>query len=294
MSKANLKFKECIWAILCISIILLNGCKLFELNQAKSDDTNIKEDKTKEIPPVEQGSGYLPEAPTTGLGIADEDEELEVLKKVEKLETGLEALRNEMSIQAKASTKKLSDMQVTKEGVERDFADTKKKLEEKNDDMSGKTNALVTKLSDTEAGVVATEQGSGYLSEGSSIGMGVIDGDDEVNVLEKIRRLEARLEAERNKVKTFKEKLSKLQTAKEGVEKDFADTKKRLEKENKDLSDKIKALESKLSDTEARVVAAEKALKPVKGELLKAQLSEIKAQQELYKLKIDNLKQEEE
>lgn len=294
MSKANLKFKECIWAILCISIILLNGCKLFELNQAKSDDTNIKEDKTKEIPPVEQGSGYLSEAPTTGLGIADEDEELEVLKKVEKLETGLEALRNEMSTQAKASNKKLSDMQVTKEGVERDFADTKKKLEEKNDDMSGKTNALVTKSSDTEAGVVATEQGSGYLSEGSSIGMGVIDGDDEVNVLEKIRRLEARLEAERNKMKTFKEKLSKLQTAKEGVEKDFADTKKRLEKENKDLSDKIKALESKLSDTEARVVAAEKALKPVKGELLKAQLSEIKAQQELYKLKIDNLKQEEE
>ncbi len=293
MSKANLKFKECIWAILCISIILLNGCKLFELNQAKSDDTNIKEDKTKEIPPVEQGSGYLSEAPTTGLGIADEDEELEVLKKVEKLETGLEALRNEMSIQAKASTKKLPDMQVTKEGVERDFADTKKKLEE-NDDMSGKTNALVTKLSDTEAGVVATEQGSGYLSEGSSIGMGVIDGDDEVNVLEKIRRLEARLEAERNKVKTFKEKLSKLQTAKEGVEKDFADTKKRLEKENKDLSDKIKALESKLSDTEARAVAAEKELNLVKEELLKVQLSEIKVQQELYKLKIDNLKQEEE
>lgn len=294
MSKANLKFKKCIWAILCIFIILLNGCKLLELNQAKSDDRNIKEDKTKEISPVEQGSGYLSEAPTTGLGIADEDEEPEVLEKVKRLETRLGALRNEMSIQAKASNKKLSDMQVTKEGLERGFADTKKKLEEKNDDMSDKTNALVTKLSDTEAEVVATDQGSGYLSEGSSIRMGVIDGDEEVNVLEKIRRLEARLEAERNKVKAFEEKLSKLQTAKEGVEKDFADTKKKLENENKDLSDKIKALESELSDTEARAVAAEKELTPVKKELLKAQLSEIKAQQKLYKLKIDNLKQEEE
>jgi chromosome segregation ATPase len=290
MPEANCKSGKYIWAILCISIILLNGCKLFELNQAKSDDTNIKEDKTKEIPPVEQGSGYLSEAPTTGLGIVDEDEELEVLKKVKKLETRLEAERNKV----KTFEEKLSKLQTAKEGVERDFADTKKKLEEKNDDMSGKTNALVTKLSDTEAGVVATEQGSGYLSEGSSIGMGVIDGDDEVNVLEKIRRLEARLEAERNKVKTFEEKLSKLQTAKEGVEKDFTDTKKRLENENKDLSDKIKALESELSDTEARAVAAEKELSPVKKELLKSQLSEIKAQQKLYKLKIDNLKQEEE
>ncbi len=294
MPEANCKSGKYIWAILCISIILLNGCKLLELNQAKSDDTNTKEDKTKEIPPVEQGSGYMSEAPTIGLGIADEDEELEVLKKVKKLETRLEALRNEMRIQAKASNEKLSDMQVTKEGVERDFADTKKKSEEKNDGMSGKTNALETKLSDTEAEVVATEQGSGYLSEGSSIRMGVIDGDEEVNVLEKIRRLEARLEAERNKVKASEEKLSKLQKAKEGVEKDFTDTKKRLESENKDLSDKIKALESELSDTEARTVAAEKELSSVKKELLKSQLSEIKAQQKLYKLKIDNLKQEEE
>ena len=189
MSKANYKIKEFIWTIFCISIILLNGCKLLELNQAKSDDTNIKEDKTKETPPAEQEPGYL--------------------------------------------------------------------------------------------------------SEGSSIRIGVIDGDEEVNALEKIRRLETRLEAERNKVKAFEEKLSKLQAAKEGVEKDFADTRKRREKENKDLSDKIKALESELSDTEARAVAAEKELDAVKGELLKAQLSEIKGQQEMYKLDIDNLKQEE-
>ena len=209
MSKANLKFKECIWAILCISIILLNGCKVFELNQPESDDTNIKVYKTKTDKPA-----------------ASKDKPL-------------------------IETSKAKD-------------------------------------------APPSEQGSGYLSEGSSIKMGVIDGDEEVNVLKKIRRLEARLEAERNKVKTFEEKLSKLLVAKKGVEKDFADTKKRLENESKDLSDMIKALGSKLSDTEARAVAAEKELNLVKGELLKVQLTEIKTQQELYKLRIDNLKQEEE
>ena len=202
MSKTSLKFKECIWAILCISIILLNGCKLFEPNQPKPDDTNIKEDKIKTDKPA-----------------------------------------------------------------------------------ASRDKPLIEKSKAKEA--PPSEQGSGYLSGGSSIIMGIIDGDEEVDVLEKIRRLEARLETERNKAKASEERLSKLQVAKKGVERDFADTKKRLENKNK-------ALESKLSDTEARTVAVEKELNLVKEELLKVQLTEIKTQQELYKLKIDNLKQEEE
>ncbi len=209
MPEANCKSGKYIWAILCISIILLNGCKFSELNQPKPDNTNINEDKAKTDKPA-----------------------------------------------------------------------------------TSRDKALIEKSKAKDA--PPSEKGSGYLSQGSSIKMGVIDGDEEVNVLEKIRRLETRLEAERNKVKAFEEKLSELQTAKKGVEKDFADTKKRMENENKDLSDRIKALESKLSDTESRTVAAEKELNLVKGELLKVQLSEIKMQQELYKLKIDNLKQEEE
>lgn len=213
MSKSNLKFKECIWAILCISIILLNGCKLLEQNHAKSDDTNIKEDKTKTDKP---------------------------------------AARN--------------DKPFIKESKAKD--------------------------------ALPSEQGTGYLSKGSMLGMGVEDEDGELKVLKKIKILEARLKASKNEMsiqaETSNKKLSDLQAAKEGVEKDFADTKKRLENENKDLSDRIKALESKLSDTETRAVAAEKELNLAKGELLKIQLSEIKTQQELYKLKIDNLKQEEE
>jgi len=228
MPKTNLIFKECFWAILCISIVLLNGCKLLELNQEK--------------PAARTGK------PLIKVITANEDSPV----KEDKIETG------------------------------------------KSDE--GSKNPLIKENNAKEAPLA--EHGSGYLSKGSALGLGIVDGDEEVKVLRKIKILKARLEALRNEMRiqteTSNKKLSDLQAAKEEVEKDFADTKEKLEKENKDLSDKIKALESRLSDTEARAVAAEEELNPVKEELLKTQLSEIKAQQELYKLKIDNLKQEEE
>jgi hypothetical protein len=179
MSKANLKFKEYIWAILCIciSIILLNGCELLEQNQAKPDDTNIKEDKTKtdksaasrdkplikeikaeEVPPAEQGSGYLSKGSPLGLGMVGGDEEVKVLKKIKILEARLKALRNKMRIQTKESNKKLSDLQAAKEVVEKDFADTKEKLEKENKDLSDKIKTLESKLSDTKARAVAAEK----------------------------------------------------------------------------------------------------------------------------------------
>ena len=259
MPKANLKFKEYTWAILCISIILLNGCKLLKPNLAKSDDANIKKDKAiasrdkpliekskaKETPPAEQGSGYLSKGSPLEREIADKDKEPEALKKNSQMEI---------------LNKKVSDIQASKV-------------------------------------VPPAEQGSGYLSKGSPLGLGIVDGDEELKVLKKITILEVRLkelrEDMRIQTETSNNKLSDLQTAKEGVEKNLAVTRERLEEKNRDLSDRIKALESKLRETEARAVAAEKVLEPVKEELLKVQFSEIKAQQELYKLKIDNLKQEE-
>ncbi len=138
------------------------------------------------------------------------------------------------------------------------------------------------------------EQGSGYLSNGSALSMGVMDGDEELKVLDKIKRLEARLEKERNSVAALNDELSKLQSAKEDIEKDFADTKKRLEEKNSELLDTIKSLELKLKESEARTTTAEQELATVKKELLKAQIVETKAQQELYKLKIDNLKEDKE
>ncbi len=138
------------------------------------------------------------------------------------------------------------------------------------------------------------EQGAGYLSNGSALSMGVMDGDEELKVLDKIKRLEARLEKERNSVTTLNDELSKLQTAKDDIEKDFADTKKRLEEKNTELLDIIKSLELKLKESETRTTTVEQELSTVKKELLKAQIVETKAKQELYKLKIDNLKEDKE
>ncbi len=140
----------------------------------------------------------------------------------------------------------------------------------------------------------STEQGSGYLSEGSALSMGVVDGDEEVDVLKKIKRLETRLETEKNRVKTLNGELSKLQTAKDVVEKDFADTRKELEEKNAELLDVIKSFELKSKEAETRATTAEQELTSTKKELLKAQIVETKAQQELYKLKIDNLKEDKE
>ncbi|MBS1258676.1 MAG: hypothetical protein MAG551_01738 [Candidatus Scalindua arabica] len=243
MSKANLIFKECFWAILCISVILLNGCKLPELIKAKPavarDKPLIEVSTTKEVPPVEE-----------------EDKAKKEIPPVEEDKT-----------------------KTDKPAVNKDKPSVKESKEKE---------------------APPADKGSGYLSKGSPLGLGlvVIDGDEEVSVFEKIKILETRLKALKNemRIKTEKsnKKLADLQAAKEVVEKNFADTKERLEKENKDLSDKIESLESKQIDLEARAVSAENELNPVKDELLKTQLSEIKAQQELYKLKIENLKQDEE
>lgn len=163
-----------------------------------------------------------------------------------------------------------------------------------------KKNELTSKneIPSTEENIILeappAEQGSGYLSGGAAISIGIVDGDEELKVLQKINRLETRLEEERNKVKALGKELTNLQAAKEKVEKDFVNTKKELEDKSNNLMEKINALESKLEETESRAIAAEQELNPVKKELLKTQISETKAQQELYKLKIENLKKEEE
>ncbi len=137
----------------------------------------------------------------------------------------------------------------------------------------------------------ATKQGKGYLSDGSALSMGVMDGDEEIKVLQKIKRLEARLGKEKNKVKRLNTEVSELKTAKESIEKDFADTKKEMEEKIANLLDTVKSLESKLKESNARVATAEQELASTIKELLKSQIIETRAQQELYKLKIENLKQ---
>ncbi len=174
-----------------------------------------------------------------------------------------------------------------------DKQDTAKKDIVKQNELTSK-NEIPSTEENITIEAPPSEQGSGYLSEGSAISIGIVDGDEELKVLQKIKRLEIRLGEERNKVKALGEELTDLQAAKETVEKDLVNTKKELEEKNNNLLEKINALESKIKETESRAIAAEQELNPVKKELLKTQISETKAQQELYKLKIKNLNKDEE
>jgi len=277
MSKTNCRLRECILTLMCLSTLLFSGCTLTMPKLSKSSSTDIEKDKIKidkpsvindefrkdkkaeNKPSHVLGKEYLSEGSTIGMEMLDGDDELKILEKVEKLEAKLKAEekeRKKTGIQVKELNKKISDLQA--------------------------------------AEAVAEKPGSGYLSEGSTIELGIIDGDDELRVLEKVKRLESRLAKEENKVKSLNKELTDLQSAKEGIENDFANAKKLLEEQNNNLLEKINALESTLKETESRAIAAEQELLPMKRELLKAQISETKAQQGLYKLKIEKLKNDEE
>lgn len=294
MPRTNYRLRKHIPALLCLSVLLFNGCTLTLPKLLKSNSTDIEKDKvevetdkpsvindefrddktaakrdisftedkeTENKPSAVSGKEYLSEGSTIGAEMVDGDEELNVLEKVKKLETRLKAEekeREETGIQVKELNKKISDLQAA------------------------------------EADAVAAKPGSGYLSGGSTIGLGIVDGDEELKVLEKVKRLETRLEEENNKVKALNKELTDLQLAKKSVENDFANTKKQLQEKNNNLLEKINELESTLNETESRAIAAEQELIPIKKELLKTQISETKAQQELYKLKIEKLKKDEE
>lgn len=290
MSITNYRLKVCILALLCLSALLLNGCTLTMPKLLKPDNTAAKHDtpfpKTNKVED-KQSVVLDPEGSSTGMDPVGRVEGQKALENIKKLEAGLKSEENEIyktSLQTKKIDKKISDRHVAQEDVEKKFANNKKALEEKNKNIQ-------TKTSEDEA--VAVKPGSGYLSEGSAIRLGLVDGDEEIKVLKKVRRLEARLEAERNKVKSLGEEVTNLRAAKESVEKDFANTRKELEEKNNNLLEKINALESKLKETESKAIAAEQELNHVKKELLKTQISETKAQQELYKLKIENLNKDE-
>jgi hypothetical protein len=272
MSKNNYRLRECIPALLCLSAILFNGCVFQKPKPVKSDNTDIKEDKVKvDTPSVILEKEYLPKAPAKNREEADRVEGQKVLENIKKLEARLkveEKERNKTSIQViKLNTRKIPE---------------------------GKNKDISAKINEAEGKAVTAEPGSGYLSEGSAVRLGLVDGDEEIKVLHKVRRLEARLEAERNKVKALGEELTNLHAAKESVENDFANTKEELEEKSNNLLTQINELNSKLEETESRAIATEQELGPMKKELLKTQISETKAQQELYKLKIENLKEDEE
>jgi membrane-associated HD superfamily phosphohydrolase len=138
------------------------------------------------------------------------------------------------------------------------------------------------------------QQGKGYLKEGSTVSLGVLDGDEELKVLEKIKRLEKELEKEKEKREALEESLAEMKAAKDKVEEEFIITKKELEGIIKSLSEDIEAWETQKKELEEKAVSAEQQIEMLKEKILSIQIAETKAQQELYKLKIERLEEKQE
>ena len=292
MLKTNYRLREYSLVFMCLMILLFNGCTLtmpkFSKPSSAATEKNKEKDKTdkhsvimdesvtdktvakQDAPHINASKpenrlsvvlekDHLSNKPQIGVEKVVGNEELKVLKKVRKLETKLRKEREEREktdILVKELTKKISAMQAAE-------------------------------------ATAAAKPGAGYLADGSTIGLGIVDGDDELRVLKKVKRLEARLEEDKNKMELLNKELSVLKKAKENVEKELASNKKLLKENSKGLLEKIKVLESTVKETESRAIAAENELHPIQKELLKVQISETKAQQELYKLKIEKLKRDE-
>ena len=291
MLKTNCRLREYFLVFMCLTILLSNGCTLTmpkfsksssapienkekdktdkhsvimddsvtDKTVAKQDTPHINASKPENRLSVVLGKEHLSKKPNIGVEKVAGEEELKVLKKVRKLEAKLRKEREER---------------------------------EKTDILVNELNKKISAMQEAEA-TAASKPGAGYLADGSTIGLGIVDGDDELRVLKKVKRLEARLEEDKNKMELLNKELSVLKKAKENVEKELASNKKLLKENSKGLLEKIKVLESTVKETESRAIAAENELHPIQKELLKVQISETKAQQELYKLKIEKLKRDE-
>ena len=135
--------------------------------------------------------------------------------------------------------------------------------------------------------------GSGYLSEGPTVSVGLLDGEEELKILEKIKRLEKSLNKEKERRETLEQNLTDVKVAKEKVEEECSETKKELEANNKNLTEEMKVLDARIKDLEKKLAIAELKPKQLEEEVIKAQIAETKARQELFKLKIDQLEKSE-
>lgn len=132
------------------------------------------------------------------------------------------------------------------------------------------------------------QQGKGYLKDGSTVSLGVIDGDEELQILEKIKRLEKKLNKEIEKREALEKSLAKMTVAKDKAEGEL----KELEGVNNNLLEDIKALETQKKELEKKAAAVEQQSEQLEKKILDSQIAETKAEQELYKLKIERLEEE--
>ncbi|HDY68019.1 MAG: hypothetical protein JYX80_07280 [Candidatus Scalindua sediminis] len=151
------------------------------------------------------------------------------------------------------------------------------------------TEEVSTPVDQKTASVTTSDQqGKGYLKDGSTVSLGVLDGDEELQILEKIKRLEKKLNKEIKKREAIVESLTEMKAAKDKVEGEL----KELEWVNNNLLEDIKALETQKKELEEKVAAAEQQSEQLEKKILDSQIAETKAEQELYKLKIEGLEEE--
>lgn len=137
-------------------------------------------------------------------------------------------------------------------------------------------------------------QGTGYLKEGSTVSLGIFDEEEELKVLDKVKKLEKKLNTEVKKRKTLEQYMFDLNIAKDNVEKELADTKEKDGKDIENMSEEINSLEAQKLDLEERANVAEEETERLKKDVLKIKISETKLKQELFKFKIKHLEDTEE
>jgi hypothetical protein len=293
MLKTNYRLREYFLAFMCLTILLFNGCTLTMPKLSKSSSTAIEKNKEKDK--TDKHSVIMDESTTDNTVAKQDTPHINASKPENRLSVILE--------KEHLSNKPLIDVEKVVGEEELGVLKKVKKLEaklrkereerEKTDILVKELNKKISALQAAET-AAAAKPGAGYLADGSTIGLGIVDGDDELRVLKKVKRLEARLEEDKSKLELLNKDLIALKASKEIAEKELADSKILLQKNSKGLLEKIKVLESTVKVTEERAIAAENELHPIQKELLKVQISETKAQQELYKLKIEKLKRDEE
>ncbi len=140
----------------------------------------------------------------------------------------------------------------------------------------------------TASVTTSDQQGKGYLKDGSTVSLGILDGDEELQILEKIKRLEKKLNKEIKKREAIEESLTEMKAVKDKAEEKL----KELEGVNNNLLGDIKALETQKKELEKKVAAAEQQSGQLEKKILDSQIAETKAGQELYKIKIERLEEE--
>ncbi len=197
MIKTNCKLREYIFAFMCLTILLFNGCTLSMPRLSKSSNADIEKDKDD----ADKHSVIMNESVADKTAAKQETPSANARKSENRLSVVLE--KDKLSTKPKIGVEKVVGNEELKVLQKFKRLEAKLKREErerkKTEILVKELNKKISTLQAAEA-AAAAKPGAGYLSDGSTIGLGIVDGDDELRVLKKVKRLEARLEEDKTKI----------------------------------------------------------------------------------------------